>query len=57
MSNEAPPFLPVTAGFEKRHGWTKLAEFDETITELKVRNGKLTAKVGGIWHIVPSIVR
>ena len=51
MSEEKP--LPVIDGY-KRAGWIKVAEFDDTVTELKVRDGKLTAKSGGIWHIVPN---
>lgn len=31
-----------------------VAEFDEVVTDLKFRNGRLTAKVGGIWHIIPD---
>jgi len=47
--------MPVAHGIMKRSGWIKVAEFDNIVAELKVRRGKLTAKSGGIWHIVPNI--
>ena len=46
--------LPTAEGYKTLTGWTKVAEFDKPITELKVRRGKLTAKSGDMWHIVPS---
>lgn len=45
--------LPTVTGY-RRPGWIKVAEFDDVVTELKVRRGKLTAKVGDVWHIVPT---
>ena len=47
--------MPAAHGIMKRSGWIKTAEFDDFVEELKVRRGKLTAKSGGIWHIVPSL--
>ena len=41
-------------GINVRKGMKFVASFDAAIDELKVRNGRLTAKVGGLWHIVPT---
>ncbi len=45
--------LPISEGM-KRSGWTEYASFDNVVEELKVRRGRLLAKSGGIWHIVPN---
>jgi hypothetical protein len=39
---------------EPRRGFTVVATFAEPVTALKVRRGRLTAKVGDQWHIVPT---
>lgn len=35
-----------------RTGVTFVAAFDGPIAELKIRRGRLTVKVGDMWHIV-----
>jgi hypothetical protein len=46
------PQLPVISGYVK--GAKIIAEFGSPVDELKVRRGRLTAKVDGVWHIVPT---
>lgn len=50
------PDLVINApvGVTTRKGIEVVAEFDNPVDELKMRNGRLTAKVNGIWHIVPT---
>lgn len=53
MSYEPEMFVSPPVGVTVRKGCEFVASFDGEIDELKVRNGRLTAKVGGVWHIVP----
>lgn len=46
-------FVSLPAGIQPRSGFKTIAEFGEPVAELKVRNGRVTAKVGDIWHILP----